>query len=889
MTKDFKYSFPLSKIRPSDKIGGKAESLYALYRKRIPIPQTLVIGATAFEDYSKGFVRELHDNTGDFDTLRSVQKYSEELSEAFLKKSIDGALFDQIYGSIHRTFGRSKLIFRSSAVGEDSKENSFAGQLDSAVTDMNENFKIACRDALLQCWMSYWKSRSTSYQCNRSTILGGMSVVVQPYIQSEISGVLFTSHPLSANRKDENRPFVLECVMGAGEQLVSGREDPEQFLIYDEAKGMRIFSCLPGNDGSGLLDPWKDNIEHLVEIAGRIVKETGKHQDIEWVIDKFKRLWILQSRPVTAQNQEKDRIYVWSNANVNENFPEALVPFLMSFAKNGYYYYFRNLAGLLGVSRKVRKQLEPAFETIIDFHQSRMYYNLTNIYECLSAFPLPGLAKQYWDAFIGIYDLPYENLSDRLLPKNRLARSIYFLIVVSLSLKHLLCLPHYARRFERQAENHIRRCNSEEGAHSVYRYRSDVKNFIDIRMYKWKDASLADALAMFGYGFLRSAVKQYAPSLSASVHQLLIGIPNLVSHESPQRLWKLAEMIKTNHRLHSLFGEDPKRIMSVLDREEEYDYFYRAFVEYQKGWGYRISGELLLTRADYAEAPEKLIDLLKGYLKNPFQSPEEQLETQIHRRIEVTKQILQHAGQGCALLTGLFRKTVICLSIFLAHQGIKYRERVRLKQAGLYNQCRHSLLALGGILKKKDLVQNAEDILFLKYSEIEHLSTCHVPALIREVIRQRRNEYTKDMKCSLPESFYLPGGEFYCSEKKESLKIVETPETQEYILSGYTACEGQVVGRIKILKDIASIGMIEKGDILVTKQTDPGWAPAFPIISGLIVERGGMLSHGAIIAREYGIPTLVGVKDATTRLTNGQLVLLDADRSVVFPREVLQS
>jgi pyruvate,water dikinase len=81
--------------------------------------------------------------------------------------------------------------------------------------------------------------------------------------------------------------------------------------------------------------------------------------------------------------------------------------------------------------------------------------------------------------------------------------------------------------------------------------------------------------------------------------------------------------------------------------------------------------------------------------------------------------------------------------------------------------------------------------------------------------------------------------------------------------------------------------MIEKGDILVTKQTDPGWTPAFPIISGLILERGGMLSHGAIIAREYGIPTLVGVKDATTKLTDGQRVLLDADRSAVFLEEVI--
>lgn len=885
MIKNFKYSFPLSKVKPPERLGGKAESLCTLSKRKIPIPRTLVIGATAFEEFSKKFISELDRNAGDFANINSVKKFCDEIGDAH---SIDSSLFDLIYESINKTFGRSELIFRSSAIGEDSKENSFAGQLDSVVTNMKKNIKIACHDALLQCWISYWKSRSISYQCNRGTILGGMSVVVQPYIQSELSGVLFTCHPLSAYRGDNNVPFVLECVIGAGEQLVSGKETPEQFLIYNEDSEIKIYSCSPGNIGSGFLDPWKGNIENLVDIAKRIVQDSGRHQDIEWVIDKFKKLWILQSRPVTAQNLDKDKIYVWSNVNVNENFPEALTPFVMSFAKNGYYCYFRNLAGLFGVSRKVRKQLEPAFETIIDFHQSRMYYNLSNIYECLSSFPLPGLAKQYWDAFIGIYDLPYNNLSDKLLPKKKLTRSIYFLKVVFLSLTHIFCLPYRVRRFEKQTDIHFKQCNSDERAHTEYRYKSDIKSFIDIRMYKWKDASLADALAMFGYGLLRSSLKQFAPSLSANVHQLLVGIPNLVSHESPQRLWEISQMILNDHRLYRLFDEnDPKKIMSEVVKEEGYDYFYRAFVEYQKKWGYRISGELLLTRADYLEAPEKLIALLKGYLKNPYQSPEEQLKTQIHRRIEATKHILKHAGKDCNVLTGLFRKIIIRSSMFLAHQGIKYRERVRLKQARLYSQCRHSLLALGNIIRQNGLFKNAEDVLFLKYSEIEHLSAWHVPALIREVIRQRKNQYTEDMKASLPESFHLPSGKYYSFEKMKSLEINKAPEMQKCILAGFSACEGKVIGRVRILKDITSIGMIEKGDILVTKQTDPGWAPAFPIISGLILERGGMLSHGAIIAREYGIPTLVGVKDATTRLTDGQRVLLDADRSVVFSEEVI--
>lgn len=888
MNKKIKYSFPLSKVKSSHITGGKAESLYTLNRMGISIPKTLIIGTQAFEDYSKKALAEVHDNDENLNDIRSVMRYSEKLCDALLKKGIESSLFSDIYEAIKKVFGKSELIFRSSAIGEDSNENSFAGQLDSAVTDSKKKFESACHDALLQCWMSYWKSKSISYQCNRNTILGGMSVIVQPYIQSEFSGVLFTTHPLSQIRKDGNKPLVLEYVRGAGEQLVGGRENPEQILIYDEAAGLRIAGSSAGNNGNGFLDTQIANIKNLVAIAKDAKQNTGRQQDIEWTIDKSKKLWLLQSRPVTAQNQKNDASCLWSNVNVNENFPEALTPFLMSFAKNGYYHYFRNLARLLGVSRKVRKKLEPAFETIIDFHQSRMYYNLTNIYECLSALPFPDLAKKYWDSFIGIYDLPYDNLPDKFLSKNRPARYLYFFKLGSRSLKHILCLPLYVKRFEKQADIHFKECNSPEKEHDVNRYKTDIMNFIHIRMHKWKDASLADALAMFGYGLLRSSVETYARSRSTNVHQLLVGIPNLVSHEPPQRFWELTQMIKNNYGLYRLFGEnDPKNIMSVLTQGEEFDDFHRAFVEYQKKWGYRISGELLLTRADYNEAPEKLIDLLKSYLKNPFHSPEEQLKTQIHRRIEVTKQILEHAGKDCGVLTGLYRKIIIRFSIFLAHQGIRYRERVRLKQARLYNQCRHSLLALGTIFKKKHLIQNAEDALFLKYSEIENLSACHLPVLIREVIRQRKNKYSDDVKSSPPESFRLPAGEYYSSEKNNPLEIGKVPEIEKCFLTGYSACEGRVIGRTRIVKDITSIGLIEKGDILVTKQTDPGWAPAFPIISGLILERGGMLSHGAIIAREYGIPTLVGVKDATTRLIDGQRVLLDADRSVVFLEEVI--
>ena len=870
-------------------MGGKAESLYYMYKKSLPVPETLIIGKEAFEGFSKEALAEFHDHDIELDDINSINEYSKKLNESLIHKKIESTLFDPIYKNIIQTFKTPGLIFRSSAIGEDSLENSFAGQLDSIVTDKSKDFKISCHDALLECWISYWKSRSLSYQVNRDTLLGGMAVVVQPYIQSEISGVLFTSHPLIKNKYDRDNVFLIECVSGANEQLVSGKENPEQFLVSGEGSDLKITPCLSAGNQNKFLSPWISNIKNLVKIAKYIKHETGINQDIEWTVDKSKRLWILQSRPVTVKSPDQNKLYVWSNVNVNENFPEALTPFLMSFAKKGYYHYFKNLSELFGVSNKFLKKLQPAFESIIDFHQSRMYYNLTNIYQCLSAFPLPELARKYWDSFIGIYDLQRDNLSDRLLPKSRFSRGIYLLKVAFLSLIHVLFLPYYVRRFEKQADYHVKKCNSTEREHSIQRYKEDIRGFINIRMYRWKDASLADTLAMFAYGFLQSSVKKYALSLSNNINQLLIGISDLASHESQQELWELTQMIKVDHTLNDLIENNVwEEIMPVINEAEEYKSFYKAFCEYQNKWGYRISGELLLTRADYTEAPEKLLELIRVYLKNSSrESPQMQLKIQGKKRLEVRKRILKQVGKDSTLILALFRKAIICTSIYLAHQGIKYRERVRLKQARLYNQCRHSLLKLGSLLKERHYLETAEDIIFLKYSEIKNLSEYNLALLVKTVIKQRKNRYKEDMTIISPESFCLPEGVYYSFEKQKIPKTDNVPDLKESILVGYSACEGKVTGRVKILNDISAIGMIRKGDILVTRQTDPGWAPAFPIISGLILERGGMLSHGAIIAREYGIPTLVGVKDATTRLKNGQHVLLDADRSAVFAEDAI--
>ena len=884
MTSGSKYCVELSRLNSDIKAGGKAESLYSLAKNNIPVPQSIVITTRAFEDYSKQANPAIRHIVANLDhDIASISKACNRIRAILLEMGIHESIWPSVYRSIADRFGDTELIFRSSALGEDSEHHSFAGQLDSIVIRRDESFEKSCHEALLNVWISYWGLRSITYQINRGSILGGLAVIVQPYIRGKLSGVLFTQPPVPVRRSNGESPMILETVHGEGDKLVSGRSDPDRYYIYSKAGHVTL------EPSDERLKARLNSIETLINISGNIVKTTGTHQDIEWTIDSQNRLCILQARYITSGRKkiigDKQNIHVWSSANVNENYPEALTPFLMSFAKEGYYYYFHNLSRMLGLSRRLQKALQPAFRTIIDFHNNRMYYNLTNIYQCLSASPFPHLAKEYWDRFIGIYDLEIEDLSEQMLTRNGCGRIVDSIRIGLASLKNILLLPLHVRSFENYIERHISSCHKKNDGHSIEGHKNDLKRFIDIRFHRWKQASLADALAMFGYGFLRSAIEYFSPNRSKEIHHLLVGISNLVSHESQQWLWELSQMIKNQGDLHTLFlNNSSSDVLKALPADRRFEVFYRSFEDYQKKWGCRISGELLLTRPDYGEAPEGLIQLLRGYLEQQISSPAEQVEIQALKRKRLSREIIEH-GRSRFRITSFFPNVIVCLTIFLAHQGIRYRERVRYKQSRLYNQCRRSLLSLGAILQDRDVIENSEDILFLKYQEIESLSVCHLPFPLKEVVRRRRDRYNLCSQTSPPETFTLDAGQYFSFDKHEDLGKVTVGHNQ--VSYGLSACEGRVRGRIRVLEDISLIERIQKGDILVTRQTDPGWAPAFPLIAGLILERGGMLSHGAIIAREYGIPAIVGLKEATTVFEDGEIVLLDADQCAVYREQAL--
>jgi pyruvate,water dikinase len=233
---------------------------------------------------------------------------------------------------------------------------------------------------------------------------------------------------------------------------------------------------------------------------------------------------------------------------------------------------------------------------------------------------------------------------------------------------------------------------------------------------------------------------------------------------------------------------------------------------------------------------------------------------------------------------GALRGALLTALLPRVHAAIRYRERARLKQALLYSRCRRIALAIGAELERRRSIAEREDVFFLSWQELVELTGggAMFPDSVRRTIATRKAEHARLSATTPPDSFTLAEGEYLDDETVDAMRASEAvTSVPGDVLSGTSACGGRVTGRATVLERVTQASLLTRGDVLVTKQTDPGWGPVFPLIAGLVIERGGMLSHGAIIAREFGIPCVVGVKDAMRRIPSGTAVTVDGNRGEV--------
>ena len=391
---------------------------------------------------------------------------------------------------------------------------------------------------------------------------------------------------------------------------------------------------------------------------------------------------------------------------------------------------------------------------------------------------------------------------------------------------------------------------------------------------------------MVCYGLLQRQLRRWLPdTANENLHNnLLIGLPGLASHAPVEKLWALSRRVRNFPDLAELFSTaDIAAIARQLHEQARYAGFVAELDAYLECWGFRSSGELMLTRPSPEENPAQTLELLRSYAALESPSPQQQLAQQAAMRESATTQVCVQLTTNVLLRRLPFSRAWLFRLLLAATQGaIRLRERARQKQAKLYVRLRHLILRIGRQLVEMNRIAVCEDIFYLECDEVVALLSGHAmfPHDVGAQVQQRRDEQARLAAMTPPDNFELGWGEYLPQQVNQKMSPEVVTGDMRH-LQGLGVCGGRVSANAIVLADATEAGRMQQGDIVVTRQTDPGWACVFFLARGLVIERGGMLSHGAIIARELGIPAVVGVRHATTRILSGNRLAIDGDRGAV--------
>lgn len=901
MSGSIEYLIDLDAIDDVTIAGSKAFNLGRMARLGLPTPGGFAIPDAVFQQHlrSARVLPDLADMQTGLETASrpQLESWSASVRHRITETALAADLQQALRQEMRKRWPRQKLAVRSSAVGEDTIRASFAGQLDS---HLNVDSPAALEIAVKATWASLFSLRVLVYARQNRLTVRHMGVIVQPMVPARMSGVLFTRDPTGR----QPGSMLLEYVPGLGERLVSGEETPSRLRIERNTRHVTAEFVASGADAP---DAQTFSAANEVATLGLTLETSyGFAQDVEWCVDERNRVVLVQCRPATQQTHRRSSTqYHFSNANIAENFPEPVSPFLYSIVRPGYSAYFRNLGLGFGLSRRRIDAAADAFDNVVALHGGRLYYNLSNIHRLLQLMPGGHRLKEYFNLFVGADDTPAAELSR---PGRFSLAFEYGRVAVSVLWQYLF-IQLRLRRFESRvtafAEHTQPSRLAQRGEAAL---AEDLSGFLKIRLEYWNDAALADTAAMVCYGLLKARLSHWLSEDNGSVlhNDLLKGLPGLASAVPVMKLWDLSRRIEADETLKALFMHNSAEEILKTIGEPGFSEFAMAFTGYLEQWGFRSSAELMLTTPTPVEDPRPLVDLLRAYLLSGTTSPEARTHEQSRSRLAISAaieaRISPHAWWRAVPLLSAASRFRLLLA---ATQGaIRLRERARMKQALLYTRLRHIALHLGDRLVERQLLQHRDDIFMLTKDEVLDLASSDQSESeasvqgVTDKVQVRRNAMQAHATQQPPDRIVLAEGEIWrpapgspaasqaaspqqLNEKLREQLHESLPEKLRESLHGFGACGGAALGLAAVVLDVAQAGRVQAGQILVTRQTDPGWATVFFLVHGLVIERGGMLSHGAIIAREYGIPAVIGVADATRLIRDGDRLRVDGDLGLV--------
>ena len=725
--------------------------------------------------------------------------------------------------------GDHPVAVRSSAQGEDGSEDSFAGQYD---TVLNVEGFDAVLLAINHCVSSLESARAMQYQGRDDTAETAMNVVVQRMVNARAAGVVFTADPVSARRD----VMVIDAVKGLGEALVSGEVTPDHFAV-DRCDNI-IHQSLA--DGVAILSN-----EELVQIA-RGARQAEAHEgrplDLEWAIDASGELFWLQARPITklpADLNEFDTPLprpddVVTISNVSEMMPGAVSPLTGSFTGWSIDYGLQHMQVTVGTRKAISKQWQ-----VTAWGYGHLFLNLTgNI--VMSAGVLGSTPEQTAQTLCG---RPVPEL--KALPPMPTWRRM----INTVRLFHYaLTAPKVVARFDQEVANF--RVSTKHNAKGMIEELMSKAWFYEHAMAVHIQSS---ALS----GFLSAIVENMVSSRSnnatleeqAEAMRLLAGASGVESAEMVLELDALVDRIASVPDATSCFCDvTATDALGWLRSEQSISSDFDSFLIKHGHRGYR---ELCMRDPAWGEEPTPLVQSM-----------------QAGARARLAGATTHNAHHSSIDMAGLKRGLRWVLP--KAHNAVRRREHTKSHLVAVAHRFKLAFVDLGKLLVEEGTLPDADLVYFFSFDELATFVTEPDSAMLKQA-QSRRDALPFQQRLSFPE--ISVGAALPLQEK-----IVDLGDAA---LSGRPASSGVVEGIARVAHTLAEAAELKPGEILVTPITDIGWTPYFSMIAGLITDLGSAVSHGAVIAREYGLPCVVNSRVGTRVINTGDRVKLDGDTGVV--------
>lgn len=865
-----------------ERVGGKGANLGEMTRQHFPVPPGFCLMANAYREFLAvtGLNNTIQAMSAriNIDHADEVEDQTGRIRDLIIGQEMPAFLTSEILTRYHQLSEKMGLknqatfavAVRSSATAEDLPTASFAGQQD---TYLNVRGEKALLEHIKSCWASLWTARAFVYRAKQgfdhSKVY--LAVVVQAMIPSELSGILFTANPVDGRRDTA----VINASWGLGEAIVSGLVTPDTILVDEEREKIidrRIANkeCairyapdggvvrqeipLEQRQNPALTD--RQALE-LVALGCRIERHYGAPQDIEWAYARG-NWYILQVRPITTLPEPASSSDEYNRTMFVEIFPDPLTPVMASVIKTLFH-------SMLDFTFHVWGFQPPSNIEAVGIFYNQPYFNRhyieaafqplsTQVRDLLVAQVVNPFGDQKGGAQIEV-SLPYLRMVVKTL-----------IFIRSFPNQLPLLLADYRAEVARVAGLPLQELSSKELVATIQELVFESTR--ELMDYDF----LMIAVIKRVYHLLGIMLEPYFGEEAEVLRgKLISGVTGNVTMETNIHLWELAQLAKASDEvsslIHQYYGEE---LIARLEQSSDGQAFLAELDTFLKQFGHReVRTDIIFPT--WCEDPSPVFNFVRGYLHlGPEQDPRLQQAQLSKQRLDMTETVRARLGEtmkGRFLIWPVFHWLLDSIEFHTQQRDTMHFEMTRI-----FPPCRRIFRELSKRWVEQGWLSQPDDIFFLSLDEMATLADDPKP--VGNLTQARREELEANRRRSWP-NVIRGAQEIYATDNAPVREGIER-------LDGVAGSPGVVTGKARVVRGPEEFHRLQKGDILVAPITNPVWTPLFAIASGVITEVGGILSHGAIVAREYGIPAVMSVTSVTRQVLDGQTVTIDGNQGCVY-------